>query len=229
MPQDGHAAGSTTGTHCGTVEAKNQTVVYPPTVVQGVPVTKPPYGLLSAMDMEKGELKWQTPHGDTPDVVRNSPALRGMSIPKTGQAQTSGVGLVITKTLVVMGDPITTTLPDRPRGAMLRAYDKITGQQVGAVWMPAPQSGNPTTYAGVNCSYDARNQLTAYGSVLAAGNRADGRRAWKQSASAPSTFSGTAFPKETPGGSRTCCVPPKFHSGVTCGGGSAVRRTYSSS
>ena len=33
-----------------------------------------------------------------------------------------------------------------PRGAMLRAYDKKTGQQVGAVWMPAPQSGSPMTY-----------------------------------------------------------------------------------
>src|SRR5438132_3794303 len=108
-------------------------------LVQGVPVTKPPYGMLSAMDMEKGELKWQTPHGDTPDVVRNSPALRGMNIAKTGQAQTSGVGLVITKTLVVMGDPITTTLPDRPRGAMLRAYDKVSGKEVGALLMPAQQ------------------------------------------------------------------------------------------
>jgi len=87
------------------------------------------------------------PHGDTPDVVRNSPALRGMNIPKTGQAQTSGVGLVITKTLVVIGDPITTTLPDRPRGAMLRAYDKVSGKEVGALLMPAPQSGNPMTYS----------------------------------------------------------------------------------
>jgi quinoprotein glucose dehydrogenase len=115
-------------------------------LVQGIPITKPPYGMLSAIDLDKGEVKWQTPHGDTPDVVRNSPALRGINIPKTGQAQTSGVGLVITKTLVVMGDPIATTTPDRPRGAMLRAYDKVTGQQVGALLMPAQQSGNPMTY-----------------------------------------------------------------------------------
>jgi glucose dehydrogenase len=46
-----------------------------------------------------------------------------------------------------MGDPITTTLPDRPRGAMLRAYDKVSGKEVGAVWMPAQQSGNPMTYS----------------------------------------------------------------------------------
>ena len=41
-----------------------------------------------------------------------------------------------------------TTTPDHPRGAMLRAYDKKTGKEVGAVWMPAPQSGSPMTYIG---------------------------------------------------------------------------------
>jgi quinoprotein glucose dehydrogenase len=54
----------------------------------------------------------------------------------------------VTKTLVVLGDPSVTTTPDHPRGAMLRAYDKQTGNEVGAVWMPAPQSGSPMTYKG---------------------------------------------------------------------------------
>ena len=54
----------------------------------------------------------------------------------------------MTKSLVVLGDPAITTTPDHPRGAMLRAYDKQTGNQVGAVWMPAPQSGSPMTYMG---------------------------------------------------------------------------------
>jgi quinoprotein glucose dehydrogenase len=115
--------------------------------VDGVPIAKPPYGMLSAIDLDKGQVKWQTPHGDTPDVVRNSAALKGINIPKTGQSQTSGVGAMVTKTLVIMGDPIATTTPDHPRGAMLRAYDKATGAQVGAVLMPAPQSGSPMTYA----------------------------------------------------------------------------------
>ena len=53
----------------------------------------------------------------------------------------------MTKTLVIMGDPQITTTPTRPRGAMLRAYDKKTGQQVGEVWMPAQQSGSPMTYS----------------------------------------------------------------------------------
>jgi quinoprotein glucose dehydrogenase len=115
--------------------------------VQGLPMIKPPYGLLAAIDLDRGELKWQTPHGDTPDAVRNHPALRGLNIPRTGQPATSGVGLLVTKTMVVMGDPQVTTTPDHPRGAMLRAYDKMTGREVGAVFIPAPQSGSPMTYS----------------------------------------------------------------------------------
>jgi len=115
--------------------------------VQGLPIPKPPYGVLSAVNLDRGELSWSVPHGDTPDNIRNHPLLRGMNIPKTGQAGTSGVGLMVTKTLVVMGDPQVTSPPGRPRGAMLRAYNKQTGAQVGEVWMPAPQSGSPMTYS----------------------------------------------------------------------------------
>jgi quinoprotein glucose dehydrogenase len=114
--------------------------------VQGLPIFKPPYGTLSAINLDKGEITWQVAHGDTPDNVRNHPALKGLNIPKTGQAGTSGVGLMVTKTLVVMGDSQITTTPDHPRGAMLRAYEKTAGREVGALWMPAPQSGSPMTY-----------------------------------------------------------------------------------
>jgi quinoprotein glucose dehydrogenase len=113
--------------------------------VQGLPIVKPPYGVLSAVNLDRGDLMWQVPHGDTPDAVRNHPALRGLNIPKTGQQ--GSVGLMVTKTLVILGDPQVTTTPDHPRGAMLRAYNKQTGEQVGAVWMPAPQSGSPMTYS----------------------------------------------------------------------------------
>jgi quinoprotein glucose dehydrogenase len=112
--------------------------------VQGLSIVKPPYGTLSAINLDRGELAWQVAHGDTPDVVRNHPLLKGMNIPKTGQS--GAVGLVVTKTLVIMGDPQVTTTPDHPRGAMLRAYNKTTGAQVGAVYLPAPQSGSPMTY-----------------------------------------------------------------------------------
>jgi quinoprotein glucose dehydrogenase len=115
--------------------------------VQGLPIVKPPYGVLTAMNVDKGEIMWQVPHGDTPDNIRNHPLLAGKNIPKTGQQGTSGVGLMVTKTLVVMGDPTVTSPPGRQRGAMLRAYDKNNGTQVGEVWMPAPQSGSPMTYS----------------------------------------------------------------------------------
>ncbi len=114
--------------------------------IQGMPLVKPPYGTISAINLDKGEIVWQTPHGDTPDVVRNYAAAHGLNIPKTGQS-TYNVGTLVTKTLVVAGDATITTTPQHPRGAMLRAYDKKTGQEVGAVYMPAAQSGSPMTYA----------------------------------------------------------------------------------
>jgi quinoprotein glucose dehydrogenase len=117
--------------------------------VQGLPMVKPPYGVLTAVDLNRGDILWQVPHGDTPDSVRNHPRLRGMNIPKTGQPEAThsgGVGLVVTKTLVILGDGMVTGPPGRPRGAMLRAYNKATGEQVGEVWMPAQQSGSPMTY-----------------------------------------------------------------------------------
>jgi quinoprotein glucose dehydrogenase len=112
--------------------------------VQGLPLLKPPYGTISAINLDKGEIVWQIPHGETPDFVRNSPALKGRDLPRTGQAGI--IGTLVTKTLVIAGDPQVTTTSSHPRGAMLRAYDKSTGKEVGAVFMPAPQSGSPMTY-----------------------------------------------------------------------------------
>ena len=68
-----------------------------------------------------------------------------MDIPRTGQT-TFNIGTLVTKTLVIAGDGLVTTTPDHPRGAMLRAYDQINGREVGAVWMPAQQSGSPMTF-----------------------------------------------------------------------------------
>ena len=66
-----------------------------------------------------------------------------MKIPRTGQAGI--IGTLVTKSLVVAGEPQVTTA-NHPRGALLRAYDKATGADVGAVFMPAPQTGSPMTY-----------------------------------------------------------------------------------
>jgi quinoprotein glucose dehydrogenase len=129
--------------------------------VQGLPIVKPPYGVPSAINLDRGDLQWQVPHGDTPDFVRNHPALKGLDIPKTGLPEAThsgGVGLVVTKALVILGDGMVTSPPGRPRGAMLRAYDKATGKEVGAVWMPAHQSGSPTR--GERCSQSILSNST---------------------------------------------------------------------
>lgn len=113
--------------------------------LDGLSIVKPPYGVLAAIDMNTGKMLFQVPHGDTPDTVRNNPLLKGMDIPKTGQS--GSVGVLVTKTLVIAGDPQFTAPPGRPRGAMLRAYNKTTGAEVGAVWLPAPVTGHPMTYS----------------------------------------------------------------------------------
>ena len=112
--------------------------------VQGLPLLKPPYGTLSALDISKGTLVWQVAHGETPDAIKNHPALKGLKIPRTGQV--GMVGPTTTKTLVICGDTGFSTGPDGRRGAMLRAYDKATGEEKGAVYIPAGTAGAPMTY-----------------------------------------------------------------------------------
>ena len=112
--------------------------------VQGLPLGKPPYGRISAIDLNQGEFRWQIAHGETPDNVRNHPALKGLNIPRTGRP--GMIGTLVTKTLVIAGEGGFATTPSGQRGAMLRAYDKATGKEAGSVYMPAPQSGSPMTY-----------------------------------------------------------------------------------
>jgi quinoprotein glucose dehydrogenase len=112
--------------------------------VRGLPLVKPPYGRLTAIDMKRGEILWQVAHGETPDNVRNNPALKGVTIPRTGRTGT--VGQLVTKTLLIAGEAGFGPTPSGARGAMLRAYDKTTGMEVGAVFMPAPQTGSPMSY-----------------------------------------------------------------------------------
>ena len=106
----------------------------------------PPYAVEVAIDLNKGEIAWQVAHGETPDNIKNNPALKGITIPRTGQPL-GRIGTLTTKTLVVPGEPGFTTTSTGQRGAMLRAYDKATGAEVGAVYMPAPQTGSPMTYS----------------------------------------------------------------------------------
>ena len=110
----------------------------------GLPLFKPPWGRISAIDLNKGDIVWQVAHGETPDNVRNNPALKGVTIPRTGRP--GRIGTLVTKTLVIAGEGGFFTTPSGRRGAMLRAYDKATGKELGEVYMPAPQSGSPMTY-----------------------------------------------------------------------------------
>ena len=112
--------------------------------VQGLPLAKPPYASISAIDMNKGEILWQIAHGETPDNIRNHPALQGIDIPRTGRVGIFGV--LVTKTLIIAGERGVLTLPSGKRGAMLRAYDKATGKSLGAVYMPTGATGTPMTY-----------------------------------------------------------------------------------
>jgi quinoprotein glucose dehydrogenase len=116
----------------------------PPLMVQGLPIIKPPYGQISAIDLDKGAILWQIAHGETPDNVRNHQALKGVNIPRTGRPGV--IGTLVTRTLVIAGESGVFTMPSGQRGAMLRAYDKKTGKEMGAVPMPAGQTGSPMTY-----------------------------------------------------------------------------------
>ncbi|MFL2847038.1 MAG: PQQ-binding-like beta-propeller repeat protein [Pseudohongiellaceae bacterium] len=113
-------------------------------LVDRLPLLKPPYGRLTAIDLRLGEIAWQVPHGQTPDRIANHPALAGLEIPRTGQG--ASVGTLVTKTLVIAGEAELTSDENGTRRAMLRAYDKSSGVEVGAVELPAPQTGSPMTY-----------------------------------------------------------------------------------
>ena len=113
--------------------------------IDGIPIVKPPWGQITAIDLNIGDILWQVPHGETPDNIRNHARLEGVDVPRTGRF--GRIGTLVTKTLVIAGEGGTFTTPSGDVGAMLRAYDKATGEEVGAVYMPAQQSGTPMTYA----------------------------------------------------------------------------------
>jgi len=131
-------------TAAGAPPASADAEATPGLTVRGLPLGKPPYGRISAIDLDKGEIKWQIAHGETPDSVKDNPALKGLNIPRTGQGGMAAT--LVTKTLVISGEPRPTMTSTGRRGAMLRAYDKATGKDVGAVYMPAPEGGAPMTY-----------------------------------------------------------------------------------
>jgi quinoprotein glucose dehydrogenase len=103
---------------------------------QGLPIWKPPYGKIVAIDMSTGDQLWWAANGDTPDRIRNHPALRGLNIPNTGQQ--SHAVMLATKTLL-----ITAPGGDAP---LLFAVDKKTGKRLGTIKLPAPSQYGMMTY-----------------------------------------------------------------------------------
>ena len=112
---------------------------------QGLPLVKPPWGRITAIDLDIGEHVWMVPNGDTPDYVKNHPALKGITLPRTGRP--GAAGILVTKTLLLAGEGSGFYDPRGAGGPMFRAYDKKTGAIVGEIELPANQSGIPMTYA----------------------------------------------------------------------------------
>ena len=112
--------------------------------IEGLPLHKPPYGRITALDLSDGTMQWQVAHGETPDVIRNHRLLKGVTIPRTGQS--AMIGVMTTKSLVICGDGGVYTDEKGRVGARLRAYDKATGEEKGAVFMPTQQVGALMSY-----------------------------------------------------------------------------------
>jgi quinoprotein glucose dehydrogenase len=118
------------------------------TSLQGtIPLIKPPYDRITAYDMNTGEMLWQKPHTTTPDNIRNNPALEGLDVSRLGAYGRIFIGVLPTKTLLIAGEGDVHTNEAGETVALLRAYDKATGEDVaGQVEMPAKQTGSPMTF-----------------------------------------------------------------------------------
>ncbi|HUE96339.1 MAG TPA: hypothetical protein VMN39_06745, partial [Longimicrobiaceae bacterium] len=104
---------------------------------EGLPLVKPPYGRITAIDMNTGEHLWWIPNGETPDRIRNHPRLAGVELPNTGQS--SHANALVTRTLLMYGEG---------RGArpLFHAVDKRTGETLGTIELPAPTNAGPMTF-----------------------------------------------------------------------------------
>ncbi len=111
---------------------------------QGLPLIKPPYGRITAYNMRTGDIVWQVANGDTYDWIKTHPALKGVTIPKTGRADEGGI--VVTKTLAFAGQGCGLFRGGGGGGPMFYAYDKATGAVVHELQLPASTCGNPMTY-----------------------------------------------------------------------------------
>jgi len=112
--------------------------------VFGLPITRPPWGTITAIDLKTGQHAWQIANGDTPDFVRNHPKLNGVELPRTGHYERGG--LLVTKTLLFAGEG-TGLYAQTGGGTKFRAHDKATGEILAEIDLGARSSGLPMTYA----------------------------------------------------------------------------------
>ena len=104
----------------------------------GIPLFKPPYSHITAIDMNTGEHLWQLPVGETPDRVAESPALEGIDIGKTGTGQNAQ--MLVTRTAFIYTSHRADGTP------ALFFVDKQTGDQFGSVEIPANNNYGLSTY-----------------------------------------------------------------------------------
>jgi quinoprotein glucose dehydrogenase len=110
---------------------------------RGLPLMKPPYGRLTAIDLNKGEQAWMVPNGDGP---RDHPAIKHLNLPPLGHAS-RGAPLV-TRTLLFApdGDQVNVRTPAGGGGTKFRALDKATGATIWEMQLPAGVTSAPMTY-----------------------------------------------------------------------------------
>lgn len=104
---------------------------------QGLELFKPPYGSIVALDLTRGDKAWHIPNGDTPDSVKNHPALEGVDLPRTGKR--SHANVLTTKSLLYYAE-------GRRGAPILHAVDKKSGEELGEFELPAPGNTAPMTY-----------------------------------------------------------------------------------
>jgi quinoprotein glucose dehydrogenase len=103
-----------------------------------LPLFKPPYSRITAIDMNTGEHLWFIPSGETPDRVKNNPAVKGIDVGNTGSGRHAPV--MVTKTLLLYSGDSSDGKP------ALFAVDKKTGKQVGKIPMPGAGRFGMMTY-----------------------------------------------------------------------------------
>lgn len=111
---------------------------------QGLPLFRPPWGRITAIDLNAGEIAWQVPNGDAPDYVKNHPALEGIDVGRTGRPDRGG--LLATSTLLFAGEGGGMFAAFGSGGNKFRAHDKTTGEVLAEIELPANQTGLPMTY-----------------------------------------------------------------------------------